>query len=143
MIILILIFFLFACSFYNDGGWNYLLIWLNEAVSNKNWPLTNQILEHLLPAPVTVDRLKSNSIPKIVKELSNHYEVPGKFCFFYLFVIFSEIIKLIVHFYSTQSFIFIIESFYFFRYTFTCRKGGFALDGCSERWSWFSRRHKC
>ena len=52
-------------------------LWLNESVNHKNWPLIHQILTLLLASPVTVDRLKSNTIPKLVKDISKDGTHPG------------------------------------------------------------------
>ncbi|RXG58986.1 Serine/threonine-protein phosphatase 1 regulatory subunit 10 [Armadillidium vulgare] len=57
-------------EFYKETGWNLVCSWLTEAVHTKNFPLAEQILSLLLMSPVTVDRLKRNNMPKMVKDLS-------------------------------------------------------------------------
>lgn len=52
------------------GGWTLVLTWLSDGISGKNWALVTELLELLLMCPVDVERLKSNSIPRLVKGLS-------------------------------------------------------------------------
>lgn len=58
------------CQFMTAGGWSLSHMWLTDGILTKNWPLVQEILELLLLCPVDVQRLKSNSSPKLVKGLS-------------------------------------------------------------------------
>uniref|UniRef100_A0A1B0CHK2 Serine/threonine-protein phosphatase 1 regulatory subunit 10 n=1 Tax=Lutzomyia longipalpis TaxID=7200 RepID=A0A1B0CHK2_LUTLO len=57
-------------QFMGTGGWTLTHMWLQDGILTKNYPLVQEILELLLLCPVDVDRLKSNSAPKLVKQLS-------------------------------------------------------------------------
>ncbi|XP_069165553.1 serine-rich adhesin for platelets-like isoform X1 [Procambarus clarkii] len=63
--------------FYEEGGWELVGVWLQEAVNAKNWPLATQVLSLLESSPMTVARLKRNTTPKLVKELSKDSSSPG------------------------------------------------------------------
>lgn len=63
--------------FYEEGGWELVGVWLQEAVNAKNWPLATQVLSLLESSPMTVARLKRNTTPKLVKELSKDPSSPG------------------------------------------------------------------
>ncbi|GLH01293.1 Uncharacterized protein GBIM_07465 [Gryllus bimaculatus] len=52
------------------GGWNLIHMWLSDAIIAKNWPLIQELLELLLMCPVDVERLKTNTCPKLIKGLS-------------------------------------------------------------------------
>lgn len=52
------------------GGWTLVHLWLTDAIASSNWPLVHEILELLLLCPVDVERLKSNTAPKLVKQLT-------------------------------------------------------------------------
>lgn len=65
-------------QFMFGGGWSLAYTWLNDGIVSKNWPLVQEILELLLLCPVDVQRLKSNSAPKLVKQLSKEGGVEGK-----------------------------------------------------------------
>ncbi|GAB0087289.1 hypothetical protein DMENIID0001_015820 [Sergentomyia squamirostris] len=57
-------------QFMGTGGWTLAHMWLQDGILTKNYPLVQEILELLLLCPVDIDRLKSNSAPKLVKQLS-------------------------------------------------------------------------
>ncbi|XP_055639025.1 serine-rich adhesin for platelets [Toxorhynchites rutilus septentrionalis] len=57
-------------QFMAAGGWSLVHMWLADGITTKNWPLTQELLELLLCCPVDVERLKSNTAPKLVKSLS-------------------------------------------------------------------------
>lgn len=57
-------------QFMSAGGWSLTHMWLTDGILSKNWPLVQEILELLLLCPVDVQRLKSNTAPKLVKQLS-------------------------------------------------------------------------
>lgn len=65
-------------QFMYGGGWSLAHTWLNDGIVSNNWPLVQEILELLLLCPVNVERLKSNSAPKLVKQLSKDGGVEGK-----------------------------------------------------------------
>lgn len=52
--------------------------WLQEAIESDNWPLVQELLELLLLCPVDVTRLRSNSAPKLVKNLSKEASHEGE-----------------------------------------------------------------
>lgn len=56
-------------KFMGAGGWGLTHIWLNDGIRTMNWPLVQEILELLLLCPVDVQRLRSNTAPKLVKAL--------------------------------------------------------------------------
>lgn len=66
-------------SFMGEGGWILLFSWIQDAFQNKNWALVKELLELLLLTPVDVERLKSNSLPKVVKLLSKRDDLEGEF----------------------------------------------------------------
>lgn len=68
-------------SFMAEGGWSLLFTWIQDAFHNRNWALVNELLQLLLITPVDVERLKSNSLPKLVKSLSKREDLEGKFYF--------------------------------------------------------------
>lgn len=57
-------------QFMAAGGWSLVHMWLGDGITTKNWPLIQELLELLLCCPVDVERLKSNTAPKLVKTLS-------------------------------------------------------------------------
>lgn len=57
-------------QFMADGGWALSHTWLQDGILTRNWPLVQELLELMLLCPVDVQRLKSNSAPKLVKGLS-------------------------------------------------------------------------
>lgn len=57
-------------DFMGNGGWALTHYWLQDAINTKNWPLVQEILELLLLCQVDIERLKSNSAPKLVKLLT-------------------------------------------------------------------------
>lgn len=65
-------------QFMETDGWMLTYSWLQDAVASKNWPLVQEILELFLLCPVDVERLKSNSAPKLVKSLSKEGSHEGK-----------------------------------------------------------------
>uniref|UniRef100_A0A0K8TS52 Putative serine/threonine-protein phosphatase 1 regulatory subunit 10-like isoform x1 n=1 Tax=Tabanus bromius TaxID=304241 RepID=A0A0K8TS52_TABBR len=56
-------------KFMGAGGWGLTHIWLSDGIRTMNWPLVQEILELLLLCPVDVQRLRSNTAPKLVKSL--------------------------------------------------------------------------
>lgn len=66
-------------QFMTVGGWALVHIWLTDGIQSKNWPLVQEILELLLLCPVDVQRLKSNTAPKLVKQLSKDGGFEGMF----------------------------------------------------------------
>lgn len=64
--------------FMAEGGWHLIHTWLQDAIHISNWDLVKEILSLLLVTPVDVERLKLNTIPKLVKSLSRLDEVKGK-----------------------------------------------------------------
>lgn len=65
--------------FMGVGGWSLTHMWLTDGITSKNLPLVKEILELLLLCPVDVLRLKSNSSPKLVKNLSKEEGCEGNF----------------------------------------------------------------
>lgn len=62
----------------DSSGWSLIHTWLDDAVKANNWALIEELLQLLLLCPVDIERLKSNSCPKIVKTMSkdsSHQEV--------------------------------------------------------------------
>ncbi|XP_068245626.1 dentin sialophosphoprotein-like isoform X2 [Palaemon carinicauda] len=57
-------------AFYDEGGWELVGTWLQEAVKASNWPLSLQVLSLLETSPMSVTRLKRYATPRLVKELS-------------------------------------------------------------------------
>ncbi|CAG7731573.1 unnamed protein product, partial [Allacma fusca] len=56
--------------FMERGGWEMLYNWVVEAKTNKNNVLLNEILSLFLVTPASVERLRTNSLPKEVKQIS-------------------------------------------------------------------------
>lgn len=65
-------------QFMGVQGWPLIHTWLTEGIGTQNWPLVQEILELLLLCPVDVQRLKSNTNPKLVKGLSRDGGNEGK-----------------------------------------------------------------
>ena len=55
------------------SGWQTVNSWLTHAIESKNEPLIISLLRLLLKCPVTVDRLKENNTPKLVKGLKKDF----------------------------------------------------------------------
>lgn len=73
--------------FMSAGGWTLVLTWLNDGIFGKNWALVTELLELLLMCPVDVERLKSNSIPRLVKGLSKDESLGSKYIDLYIFLL--------------------------------------------------------
>lgn len=52
-------------SYLDQDGWGTLLLWIDEAKDNPSF--LKELIDLLDKLPMTIDRLKSNSIAKIVK----------------------------------------------------------------------------
>lgn len=70
-------------AFMVEGGWNLVHVWLQDGYNNKNWALVSELLELLLMSPTTVEQLKTNNLPKLVKSLSKRDDLESK-CFIVL-----------------------------------------------------------
>lgn len=55
------------------GGWDLIYCWLSDGVNAKNWPLVKELVDLLLTCPVDIDRLRTNSCPKLIKTLSKDF----------------------------------------------------------------------
>lgn len=66
-------------QFMAAGGWSLVHMWLADGITTKNWPLIQELLELLLCCPVDVERLKSNTAPKLVKSLSKDSSHEGEY----------------------------------------------------------------
>lgn len=75
------------------GGWNLVQTWLSDAVGAKNWPLILELLSLLNMCPVTIERLKSNSCPKVIKTLTKESECESEYFIFELGTNFVTIIR--------------------------------------------------
>ncbi|XP_021948070.1 uncharacterized protein DDB_G0284459 [Folsomia candida] len=60
--------------FLQRGGWDMVLGWTSDATSKKSYDLLKEICGLLLYAPATIQRLKENELPKIVKSISKDCE---------------------------------------------------------------------
>lgn len=69
-------------QFMAEGGWSLIYQWLQDAVNNNNNSLIKELLELLILTPVDVDRLKTNNIPKLVKNLSKKDDLGEQFLLF-------------------------------------------------------------
>lgn len=67
--------------FMAEGGWTLIQNWLQDGAQTGNWGLVKEILGLMLVTPVDVDRLKTNSLPKLIKNLSRREDLGGKLCF--------------------------------------------------------------
>lgn len=56
---------LFHFSYLDQDGWGTLLLWIDEAKDNPSF--LKELIDLLDRLPMTIERLKSNSIAKIVK----------------------------------------------------------------------------
>lgn len=52
------------------GGWNLVYNWLKDAVETDHIVLIQDLLKIFHIVPVTMERLKANGGPKLVKKLS-------------------------------------------------------------------------
>lgn len=75
-------------QFMAAGGWSLAHNWLSDGILSQNWALVCELLELLLLCPVDVARLKSNSAPKLVKQLSKDGSQECKCFFFFNNIIF-------------------------------------------------------
>lgn len=69
--------------FMAEGGWTLIQNWLQDGAQTGNWGLVKEILGLMLVTPVDVDRLKTNSLPKLIKNLSRREDLGGKLYFSY------------------------------------------------------------
>jgi protein phosphatase 1 regulatory subunit 10 len=58
-------------QFMAAGGWQLAHLWLQDGIVSLNWPFVQELLEMLLLCPVDANRLKTNTAPKLVKNLSH------------------------------------------------------------------------
>jgi len=61
------------------GGWAMVYSWTIDATEHKNYPILTEVLYLLLKTPATIDRLKENELPKVVKNLSRDCEREGNY----------------------------------------------------------------
>lgn len=66
-------------NFMSANGWDLVYSWLADSIAKGNWILVQEILELFLLCPVDTTRLKSNSAPKVVKNLSISGGTSGKY----------------------------------------------------------------
>jgi len=64
------------------GGWDMVHSWTTDAISSKNFAILTEILYLLYKTPATVERLKINDLPKLVKTLAKDCEREGKLLHF-------------------------------------------------------------
>jgi protein phosphatase 1 regulatory subunit 10 len=65
--------------FMDAGGWNLIYNWLKDAVETDNIILIQDLLTIFHIVPVTMERLKANGGPKLVKKLSKtHMDIEVK-----------------------------------------------------------------
>lgn len=69
------------------GGWNLIYNWLKDAVETDNIVLIQDLLTIFHIVPVTMERLKANGGPKLVKKLSKTHIDQGNYNMepFYIF----------------------------------------------------------
>lgn len=65
------------------GGWNLIYNWLKDAVETNNIVLIQDLLTIFHTVPVTMERLKANGGPKLVKKLSKTHSNPGNILLYY------------------------------------------------------------
>lgn len=70
-------------TFMSSSGWDLVYNWLVDSITKKNWILVQEVLELFLLCPVDTTRLKSNSAPKVVKNLSISGGTSGKCLFLF------------------------------------------------------------
>lgn len=61
------------------GGWNLIYNWLKDAVETDNTVLIRDLLTIFHIVPVTMERLKANGGPKLVKKLSKTHMDQGNY----------------------------------------------------------------
>lgn len=83
-------------QFMAAGGWSLVHMWLADGITTKNWPLIQELLELLLCCPVDVERLKSNTAPKLVKTLSKDSSHEGKLDILTVFCSMLNMISLVL-----------------------------------------------
>lgn len=65
--------------FMDAGGWNLIYNWLKDAVETDNIVLIQDLLTIFHIVPVTMERLKANGGPKLVKKLSKTHSNQGNY----------------------------------------------------------------
>lgn len=70
----------------DNGGWNLTCIWLQEAVDTDIDMLIFDILTIIRNTTVTIDRLISNAIPCLIKQLLNTHINPGSYYIYNLLI---------------------------------------------------------
>jgi hypothetical protein len=59
------------------GGWEMVYSWTVEATEHKNYSILTEIFQLLLKTPATIERLKENELPKLIKNLARDCECEG------------------------------------------------------------------
>ncbi|XP_050520156.1 serine/threonine-protein phosphatase 1 regulatory subunit 10-like isoform X3 [Daktulosphaira vitifoliae] len=62
--------------FMDAGGWSLIYGWLKDAIETDNSVLIQDLLSIYHRVPVTMERLKANGVPKLVKKLSKSHVNP-------------------------------------------------------------------
>ncbi|CAL8143729.1 unnamed protein product [Orchesella dallaii] len=60
--------------FMQRGGWSLVFGWANDSVNSKNYSLLKEIVTLLLRTPTTLQRLRENKFPILIKSLSKDCE---------------------------------------------------------------------
>jgi len=68
------------------GGWNLIYNWLKDAVETDNIILIQDLLTIFHIVPVTMERLKANGGPKLVKKLSKTHIDIGNYYIKYILI---------------------------------------------------------
>lgn len=84
MIVKLLLLFFFR--FMDAGGWNLIYNWLKDAVETDNIILIQDLLTIFHIVPVTMERLKANGGPKLVKKLSKTHLDIGNYYIKYILI---------------------------------------------------------
>uniref|UniRef100_A0A915KBL2 TFIIS N-terminal domain-containing protein n=1 Tax=Romanomermis culicivorax TaxID=13658 RepID=A0A915KBL2_ROMCU len=60
------------------GAWNVLHDWLKESEVENIWPFVKELLKTFIQFPLTIELLKLNNIPKIIRRLSKRLDVDSE-----------------------------------------------------------------
>lgn len=82
------------------GGWNLVYNWLKDAVETDHIVLIQDLLKIFHIVPVTMERLKANGGPKLVKKLSKTHIDQGNTIFLLLLNLYYKFFSQIVLLYT-------------------------------------------
>lgn len=81
---------LYVCRILILGAWNILYDWLKDAERDKHWSVIKELLELYLELPVTIDLLKLNHTPKLIRQLSKRSDLDAGISYFVFLILYIK-----------------------------------------------------